>query len=56
MGDCAAPGTFCRPEEKRNADWTLLNQATSPWARSTRTAHTAAATTTSWRSSSRTAE
>lgn len=26
MGDCAAPGTFCRPEEKRNADWTLLNQ------------------------------
>ena len=26
MGDCAEPGTFCRPEEKRNADWTLLNQ------------------------------
>ncbi|MDI2131945.1 5'/3'-nucleotidase SurE [Yinghuangia seranimata] len=25
MGDCAAPGTFCRPEEKRNADWTALN-------------------------------
>lgn len=25
MGDCAEPGTFCRAEEKRSADWTELN-------------------------------
>jgi 5'/3'-nucleotidase len=26
QGDCTAPGTFCRPETKRDADWTLLNK------------------------------
>ncbi|MFI1585980.1 5'/3'-nucleotidase SurE [Embleya sp. NPDC055664] len=26
QGDCASPGTFCRPETKRRADWTELNK------------------------------
>ncbi|MYS79654.1 5'/3'-nucleotidase SurE [Embleya scabrispora] len=26
QGDCEVPGTFCRPETKRHADWTELNK------------------------------
>ncbi|WP_406284889.1 5'/3'-nucleotidase SurE [Embleya sp. NBC_00896] len=26
QGDCKTPGTFCRPETKRSADWTELNK------------------------------